>query len=125
MILDLEKALKDGCSVPTAGVYRGERVRIVKDGPGTSVWIEFTGDHLYPGQHFNVDRSHLIEEPAGLLCALFVEKLREEHRLKLNTDYSYTHKYGETRILCASVFYDTINQVAVEFGLNIKGYYTY
>ncbi len=62
MILDLEKALRDGCVIPTGGVYRGEKCRIVEDGTGTAVWIEFTNNDLYTGQRFCVDRGHLLKE---------------------------------------------------------------
>jgi hypothetical protein len=54
-----------------------------------------------------------------------VQTMREEHRLKLNTDYSYTFKYGVLRIFCDEIYKDTIVEYAMRYGLTVASYHTY
>lgn len=55
----------------------------------------------------------------------FWEHLRNEFRLKLNVDYSYTFKYGELRILCGIHFKETIAEEAAKCGVAIHQFFTY
>lgn len=55
----------------------------------------------------------------------FVNELREEYRLKLNTDYAMTCKYGEVHILCDKVFAETIQEVSIKHGVKITSLHTY
>ncbi len=61
----------------------------------------------------------------GIKMAEFIRAMREEHRLKLNVDYSYTIKYEELRILCAEVFKEAITEYADRFGIKIVSFHTY
>lgn len=53
------------------------------------------------------------------------DELRNENRLKLNCDYSYTLKYGRVHILCADVYDDTIREVFARYGIAITSLHTY
>jgi hypothetical protein len=55
----------------------------------------------------------------------FTNHLREEFRLKLNVDYSYTKKYNELHILCNKVYADTIREEAFKFSIPITCFHCY
>ncbi len=46
--------------------------------------------------------------------------LREERRLKQNTDFAYTFKYGVLTMMCAEVYMDTLTEYAEKFHLTIN-----
>jgi hypothetical protein len=52
-------------------------------------------------------------------------KLRNDHRLKLNCDFSYTFKYNELHILCSKHFKDEIEEQAIKFGILINSFHAY
>lgn len=54
-----------------------------------------------------------------------VEKLRDEQRIKLGVDYTYTYKYGELHILCHAVYRETIEKYAADHNLPITTIHTY
>ncbi len=55
----------------------------------------------------------------------FKERLRQEWRIKRGTDYSYTLKYGDLRVLCDLAFQETIQEVAAEAGLTVMEWFPY
>lgn len=63
MILDVGKAVNDGCiPYPAPSLFRGEKCEVVKKGSGKSdVWIRLPNS-LDPKAVYNVDQSHLILE---------------------------------------------------------------
>jgi hypothetical protein len=40
-----------------------------------------------------------------------------ELRVKKGVDYAYTHKYGQTRLMCCDVFMKTVTEVAEKHGV--------
>lgn len=55
----------------------------------------------------------------------FFLHLRNEFRLKLNVDYSYTYKYNKLYIMCDEVFRERIEEEAGKFGVKIEKILTY
>lgn len=52
-------------------------------------------------------------------------ELRSDYRLKLNTDYALTVKYGEVHVLSHDVFEDAIREVFAKHAVAIKTLNTY
>jgi hypothetical protein len=52
-------------------------------------------------------------------------ELRDEHRLKFGTDYCWTYKYNELRILCAVVFRGTIHECLTRHGIAATEWFNY
>lgn len=65
------------------------------------------------------------DKPVTDNIAKFVYALREEHRVKLHVDYTYTYKHQELRILCHHVWKDLIIEYAKKHGVTILDIYTY
>lgn len=58
--------------------------------------------------------------------AAAIRKLREEHRLKLNLDYAFTHERNcGARVLCVAVYEETIREVFGEHGVPVISVSTY
>lgn len=55
----------------------------------------------------------------------FWEMLRNDFRLKLNVDYSYTFKYNELHILASKYFKDEIEEQAVKHNIQITSIHVY
>lgn len=53
------------------------------------------------------------------------EDLRENHRLKFGTDYCWTLKYNEVRVMCHKVYKETISEVAIQHGINVVEWFVY
>ncbi len=53
------------------------------------------------------------------------ELMREEQRIKLNTDWSYTFKYDKFHVLSAEVYKSTIIEYANRFGIQIESFHVY
>lgn len=51
--------------------------------------------------------------------------LRNECRLKRNTDYAWTCKYGEVNILTSEIFLEIIQDACIEQGLEVKAFFTF
>lgn len=45
----------------------------------------------------------------------FNNKMRDEHRLKVNVDYAIALKYGEAHLVCATVFFPELAEGGIEF----------
>lgn len=54
-----------------------------------------------------------------------IEALREECSFYRNTEYAYTFKYGELRVLCAELYTEVIIEYAKRFGVKITSIHTY
>jgi hypothetical protein len=54
-----------------------------------------------------------------------IQKLREDHRIKINCDYAFTIKYGEIHLLCHHTFLDSIKEVAENCGVTFTTIHTY
>lgn len=55
----------------------------------------------------------------------FENKLREEYRIKKGWDYSYLNRAENLEVLCNPIWQQTINSVALEFGLKIVKFHDY
>lgn len=53
------------------------------------------------------------------------KELREDYRIKDGCDYAIVHKYGETHVLCASVYYDSVAEVAEKHGVKLTSCHSY
>lgn len=53
------------------------------------------------------------------------EELREAYRIKMNCDYSYTHKYNKVHVLCQEVYEESICEVFAKHGVEIATIQTY
>ena len=52
-------------------------------------------------------------------------RLRNEHRIKQNTDYALIVKYQEAHLLCCEVYLPTIQEEAARVGITFKSIHTY
>lgn len=52
-------------------------------------------------------------------------ELREERRIKLNTDYALTVKYGKVHVLSADVYEESIREVFAKHSVPIDTLQTY
>lgn len=46
-------------------------------------------------------------------------------RIKLNTDYAFTVKYGKVHVLCGAVYEDLIRETFGEYSVPIETLHTY
>ncbi len=53
------------------------------------------------------------------------DTLRQEHRIKKNTDYALAVKYGKVHVLCALVYEETIREVLHAHGVEVATLATY
>ena len=67
----------------------------------------------------------MSEITPGTSLSLMVYNLREDHRIKLGTDYAVTQKYKEIHLLCAEVFLPTILEEAERTCVTFKTTHTY
>lgn len=56
---------------------------------------------------------------------VFAVHLRNDFRLKLNLDWSYTFKYDKLHVLCDAVYQERIQEEADKFGITVAGFLTY
>ena len=54
-----------------------------------------------------------------------ITTLREDYRIKINTDYAITLKYNTVYLLCQEIYADSINEVFANNGLLVENTFTY
>ena len=54
-----------------------------------------------------------------------INTLREDYRIKINTDYAITLKYNTVYLLCQEIYADSINEVFANNGLLVEKTFTY
>lgn len=54
-----------------------------------------------------------------------LKSLLREIRIKHGVDYSILHKYGQTRVMCAKVWVESIKEVAAKLNIAINEWFTF
>lgn len=83
--------------------------------------VPILGSLQMKGQVLNTQPPEKLAD--GLSAAK--EELRETYRIKMNCDYSYTHKYNKVHVLCQEVYEDSICKVFAKHGVEIATIQTY